>query len=396
MEHTTKNFFPYGRQRITQEDIESVVEVLKSDFLTQGPIVPKFESELCKRLNVKHTIAVTNATSALHLACLSLGLQKGDILWTSPNTFVASANCAIYCGANIDFVDIDPNTGLMDVKKLSEKLRKAYLTKNLPKIIVPVHFSGSSCDMEKIYDLSKKYNFSIIEDASHAIGSTYKNMPVGNTRFSDFTVFSFHPVKIITTAEGGALCTNKKNLAETALKLRTHGIVKDEELFENESYGPWSYEQQILGFNYRMNDLQASLGLSQLKRLDEIVNERNRQLNIYKKGLEGLNLKFLEIPKNVRSSVHLGVVILKNFSDTDHKIIFSELRKNGVGVQLHYSPVHLNPYYRKMGFKEKDFINSENYARRAISLPIYPGLTDENLNEIITIIRYVLKNHDQV
>ena len=383
MSHTELNYLPYGRQRITEDDIASVVSVLKSDFLTQGPIVPKFEQKISNFLNVKFTLAVTNATSALHLACLALGLNKGDIVWTSPNTFVASANCARYCGAEIDFVDIDINTGLMDMNELSKKLEIANLKNKLPKIIIPVHFAGSSCDMKALYKLSRKYDFSIIEDASHALGGTYEDKAVGSCFYSDFAVFSFHPVKIITTGEGGVLCTNNKELARKASQLRSHGIEKDKNLFENQFYGLWSYEQQSLGFNYRMNDIQAALGLSQLDRLEEIIKERNRQLTFYIDQLEGLPIKMLDIPKGVKSSVHLGVVLLQDFSDSDHKEIFSDLRKRGIGVQLHYWPVHLNPYYRKMGFKENDFINAELYSKSAFSLPLFPGLKIKEQERVV-------------
>ena len=259
-------YFPYGRQNITEEDIKAVNEVLRSDFLTQGPKVPEFEKKISNYLNVNFTLAVSNATCALHLACLSLDLKKGDIVWTSPTTFVASANCARYCGADIDFVDINLCTGLMDVNKLSEKLSSAKEHNRLPKIVIPVHLTGSSCDMESIYQLSKEYGFAIVEDASHAMGGKYKNSLVGSCEFSDFTFFSFHPVKIITTGEGGILTTKDCNLAKKANKLRNHGIIKDKDLFENEYNGPWSYEQQLLGYNFRMNDIQASLGISQLKR----------------------------------------------------------------------------------------------------------------------------------
>ena len=386
------DYLPYGRQQITEEDIASVVSVLKSNFLTQGPIVPKFEKKISNFLNVEFTLAVTNATSALHLACLALGLKKGDLVWTSPNTFVASANCARYCGAEIDFVDIDINTGLMDMNELSKKLEIANLKNKLPKIIIPVHFAGSSCDMKALYKLSRKYNFSIIEDASHALGGCYEDKAVGSCIYSDFAVFSFHPVKIITTGEGGVLCTNNKELARKAFQLRSHGIEKDKSLFENKFYGLWSYEQQTLGFNYRMNDIQAALGLSQLDRLEDIIKERNRQLKFYIHQLDGLPIKMLDIPKRVKSSVHLGVVLLQDFSDNDHKEIFSDLRKRGIGVQLHYWPVHLNPYYRRMGFKENDFINAESYSKRAFSLPLFPGLKVKDQERVIFELQNIISN----
>ena len=387
------DYLPYGRHQITKKDIEAVNSVLKSNFLTQGPVVPRFEEKVSEALNSDFSIAVTNATSALHLACLALDLKEGDIVWTSPNTFVASANCARYCGANVDFVDIDINTGLMDMGELSNKLEIAKKNNKLPKIVIPVHFAGSSCDMQTLYKLSKKYNFSIIEDASHAFGGFYDGNPVGSCIFSDFAVFSFHPVKIITTAEGGILCTKNKNLADKAFQLRSHGIVKDQTLFENQIKGPWSYEQQTLGFNYRMNDLQAALGISQVQRIKPIVKERNIQLDFYREQLIGLPLKILDIPNNVKSSVHLAVVVLKGFSANNHKDIFTELRNNGIGVQLHYSPVHLNPYYRKLGFKENDFSKSELYSASAMSLPLFPGLKQKDQERVIQTLKNSIMNH---
>lgn len=396
MPHPKLDYLPYGRQQITEEDIASVISVLKSDFLTQGPIIPKFEKKISNILNVDFALAVTNATSALHLACLSLDLKKGDIVWTSPNTFVASANCARYCGADIDFVDIDINTGLMDMNELSKKLEIANLKNKLPKIVIPVHFAGSSCDMKALYKLSRKYQFSIIEDASHALGGSYEDKAVGSCTYSDFAVFSFHPVKIITTGEGGVLCTNNKELARNASHLRSHGIEKDVNLFKNQFYGLWSYEQQSLGYNYRMNDIQAALGISQLDRLEVIINERNRQLRFYSDQIEGLPIKMLDIPKGVISSVHLGVVLLQDFSENDHKEIFSDLRKRGIGVQLHYWPVHLNPYYRKMGFKENDFINAELYSKRAFSLPLFPGLKIQDQERVIFELKNIISKFKSI
>ena len=395
MELSNFDYLPYGRHQITNEDIKAVNNVLKSNFLTQGPVVPRFEDKVSEVLNTDFSIAVTNATSALHLACLALGLKEGDLVWTSPNTFVASANCARYCGAEVDFVDIDINTGLMDMCELSNKLQIAEKNNKLPKIVIPVHFAGSSCDMETLYQLSKKYNFSIIEDASHAFGGFYDGKPVGSCIFSDFAVFSFHPVKIITTAEGGILCTKNKNLADKAFQLRSHGIVKDQTLFENHISGPWSYEQQHLGFNYRMNDLQAALGLSQVQRIKSIVEERNMQLDFYRDQLKGLPLRILEVPNNVNSAVHLAVVVLQGFSACNHKEIFTELRDNGIGVQLHYSPVHLNPYYRRLGFKENDFLKSELYSRSAFSIPLFPGLQKNDQKRVIKTLKNIILNYEK-
>tara|TARA_Y100001978_G_scaffold199699_1_gene214503 strand:- start:69 stop:1250 length:1182 start_codon:yes stop_codon:yes gene_type:complete len=387
------DYLPYGRHQITNDDIKAVNSVLKSNYLTQGPVVPAFEEKVSEILNSDFSIAVTNATSALHLACLALDLKEGDLVWTSPNTFVASANCARYCGAEVDFVDIDINTGLMDMSELSNKLEIAKKDNKLPKIVIPVHFAGSSCDMLTLYKLSKKYNFSIIEDASHAFGGFYDGKPVGSCVFSDFAVFSFHPVKIVTTAEGGILCTKNKNLADKAFQLRSHGIVKDQTLFENQIYGPWSYEQQMLGFNYRMNDLQAALGLSQVQRIENIIEERNMQLEFYRDQFNGLPLKILDIPNNVKSSVHLAVIVLQGFSADNHKDIFTELRNNGIGVQLHYWPVHLNPYYRKLGFKENDFLKSEIYSKSSMSLPVFPGLKQKHQERVIQTLKNVISNY---
>ncbi len=384
------NYIPYGKHSIIEDDIKAVNDVLRSDFITQGPKVPEFEQKLSEIVKVSNTIAVSNATSALHLACLALEIGEGDLVWTSPNTFVASANCARYCNSDIDFVDINLDNGLIDIEKLRKKLEIAKADNRLPQILIPVHFAGTSCDMESISKLSKEYGFYVIEDASHALGGRYKNEAVGSCKYSDFTVFSFHPVKIITTGEGGALCTKDSLLAKKVRQLRSHGIVKDSNLFRNQFYGPWSYEQQSLGFNFRMNDIQAALGISQISRLEKIVCERNRLLDLYKNKLNQLPLQFLNIPADVFSSVHLAVICLNKCSKNQHKSIFEALRGKGVGVQLHYWPVHLNPYYRDLGFKENDFINAELYAHRALSLPLFPGLKDKDVNQICEILKIVI------
>ncbi len=339
------DFIPYGKHQVSQSDIDKVVDVLKNKNLTQGNVLVEFEIGISKKLGSNYCVAVNSATSALHLACLALGLDKGDYLWTSPNSFVASANCGIYCGAEIDFVDIDENTGLISIYKLKKKLELAKKNNKLPKVIIPVHLAGAICKMDEIFDLSKKYNFSIIEDASHAIGAKYKNEYVGNCKYSDFTVFSFHPVKIITTGEGGCLTTNKQNLFQLTAKLRSHGITKNSDEFEFPSPGDWSYEQQMLGFNYRLSDINAALGLSQLQRLDDIVYERNKKLLFYKDILSNLKINFLEIPKEVYSSVHLAIIRLENKDPKFHKAVFDKLRSNGIGVQLHYLPIHLHPFF---------------------------------------------------
>lgn len=371
------NFIPYGRHFISDDDINEVLKVLNGKLITQGEFVPKFENKVAKKVNAKHGIAVNSATSALHLACLALDVGVGDIVWTSPISFVASANCALYCGANVDFVDINAATGLIDIEKLEIKLANAEKNNSLPKVLIPVHLAGSSCDMNKIYSLSKKYSFSIIEDASHAIGGKYENQSVGNCKYSAITVFSFHPVKIITTGEGGLLTTNKNYLAEKIRMLRSHGIVRDKNKFQYSTEGSWKYEQQLLGFNYRMTDLQAALGLSQLNRLDEIVLERNRQLKFYYEILKDLPLTHLIIPDNVISSVHLAVIRLKKISTQYYLDVFEGMRSEGIGVQLHYIPIYKQPYFSKFNFEEKNFPGSEEYSSTAISIPIFPGLKEK-------------------
>lgn len=384
MSKIQKPFLPYGRQSITEADIASVVEVLRSPFLTQGPIVPAFEQAVAKKVGAAHGVALSSATSALHVACLALGLGPGDRLWTSPITFVASANCARYCGAAVDFVDIDPSTGLMSLEALAIKLAQAEREGTLPKIVVPVHLTGSSCDMEAIGSLAERFGFAVVEDASHAIGGFYQGQPVGNCRHSTITVFSFHPVKIITTGEGGLAATNDYELFQRMVELRSHGIVRDPNRFEKQpSAGPWVYEQQQLGFNYRMTDIQAALGLSQLERLDEIVTDRNRQLERYRDLLVNLPIKLLKIPKNVSSSVHLAVIYLLHATPEKHRQVFEGMRAAGIGVQLHYTPVHLQPYYRNLGFSEGDFPEAEEFSRHIISLPLYYGLDEDSQKEVV-------------
>ena len=376
------DFIPYGRQTITTADINAVISILESDFLTQGPIVPDFESAISEVVDSKFSVAVNSATSALHIACIALDLGPGDILWTVPTTFVASANCGRYCGAAVDFVDIDPATGLMSVEALAVKLEQADREGALPKVVVPVHLTGSSCDMASISSLAERYGFAVLEDASHAIGGSYQGEPVGNCRHSAVTVFSFHPVKIITTGEGGLATTNDSVLAQRMADLRSHGITKDAKRFELPASGPWSYEQQELGFNYRMTDLQAALGLSQLQRLEQIVAERQRLLHQYSTLLADLPLRLLEIPRNVYSALHLAVIRLDDSCPTHHRRVFDGLRASEIGVQVHYTPVHLQPYYRRLGFCEDDFPEAEAYATNAISLPLYPGLKESNLQRV--------------
>ena len=383
-----KNFLPYGRQTITEADIAEVVEVLRSPYLTQGPAIQAFEQKVASKVGAKHGVACNSATSALHLGCMALGLGEGDYLWTTPITFVASANCGRYCGANIDFVDIDPKTGLMSIPKLAKKLEEAELKGKLPKIVVPVHLCGTSCEMATINKLSKQYGFAILEDASHAIGGSYGNKPVGSCAYSAICVFSFHPVKIITTGEGGLAVTNDPQLAERMTELRSHGITKNPERFERTAPGAWSYEQQSLGYNYRMTDIQAKLGLNQLKRLDSIVTERRQLLANYQVLLKNLPLKLLEIPSNVSSSVHLAVIQLND--PFRQKEVFDGLRKRGIGVQVHYTPVHLQPYYRRLGFKEDQYPEAENYARKSISIPLYPGLKEQDQKRVVEALTTLL------
>ena len=372
-----RNFIPYSRQRVIQEDIDAVVNVLKSDFLTQGPIIGSFEENVCKKVDANYAVSTNSATSALHLSCLALGLKRGDYLWTSPITFVASANCARYCGANVDFVDIDENTGLLSIDNLKKKLEAAEKSGKLPKILVPVHLTGSSCNMVEIKKLSEKYKFHIIEDASHAIGGKYKNEPVGNCKYSEITIFSLHPVKIITSGEGGLATTNSKSTYEKLISLRSHGITKDAKKFKKFPNDIWFYEQQDLGLNYRMTDISAALGLSQLKRLDEIVFERNKQHLIYKDLFMNTSVKLLSVPKEVYSSFHLQVIQLNDKDVKNYKKVFKGLRELGIGVQLHYIPVHTQPYYQDMGFREGMFPVSEKYRAKSLSIPLFPGLKEE-------------------
>jgi UDP-4-amino-4,6-dideoxy-N-acetyl-beta-L-altrosamine transaminase len=384
---------PYGRQNISEADIEAVVEVLRSDWLTQGPKVPEFEQAVANYCGANHAVAVNSATSALHIACMALDVGPGDIVWTSPNTFVASANCARYCGAEVDFVDIDPNTWNLCPQQLAEKLAEAEKTHRLPKVVIPVHLCGQSCDMAAIHALSKQYGFYIIEDASHAIGGRYRNEPVGNCRYSNIVVFSFHPVKIITTAEGGMAVTNNSELAERMSRLRTHGITKDPAQMQNTPTGPWYYEQLELGYNYRMTDLQAALGISQLERLDAFVAKRNNLAKRYDELLSDLPLRLPKVIDDAYSSWHLYPVRLRlDEVKRTHLEVFEGLREADIGVNLHYMPVHLQPYYRGLGFEEGMFSEAEAYGRDAISLPMYPELADGQAIRVMNAIELVLTN----
>ena len=386
----TDSFLPYGRQTISEADVAAVESILRSPFLTQGPTVPAFEQAVAAKVDARYGVAVNSATSALHIACLALGLAPGDRLWTSPISFVASANCGRYCGAEVDFVDIDAATGLMSVAALEQKLQQAEREGTLPKVVVPVHLTGSSCNMAAIGSLAKQYRFEVLEDASHAIGGRYEGEPVGNCRYSTITVFSFHPVKIITTGEGGLATTNDPLLAQRMAELRSHGIVREPERFEQPAAGPWVYEQQELGFNYRITDIQAALGLSQLQRLDEIVSERNLQFQRYQELLADLPIQLLKIPKDVLSSVHLAVILLQKPTAGQHRHVFEGLRAAGIGVQLHYNPVHLQPYYQRLGFATGQFPEAEAYASCAISLPLFPGLHVNEQTKVGTILSNLL------
>ena len=375
---------PYGRQEITQVDVDAVVRVLQSDFLTQGPVVPAFEKSVTDFCGAQYAVAVNSATSALHIACLALGVDKGDIVWTSPITFVASANCALYCGASVDFVDIDPKTYNMSVERLAEKLVQAEKIGKLPDIVIPVHLCGQSCDMYRIHALSKQYGFKVIEDASHAIGGLYMGMPIGNCQFSDITVFSFHPVKIITTAEGGMALTNNAGLAERMRLLRSHGITRDSANMTHYPDGPWYYQQIVLGFNYRMTEIQAALGLSQMQRLKEYVSKRHLLASRYDEFLATLPVVTPWQQENCYSALHLYVIRLQiNKLSASHREVFESLIGQGIGVNLHYIPVHTQPFYLKMGFSKGDFPEAETYYKEAISLPLYPNLTHKQQDEVL-------------
>ena len=382
---------PYGRQEVTSADIEAVVSVLKSDFLTQGPMVPRFENGVAKHVGVRHAVAANSATSALHIACLALDLGPGDWLWTSPITFVASANCALYCGAKVDFVDIDPRTYNLCAEKLEQKLICAEKEGRLPKIVIPVHLCGQSCDMGAIYTLSRLYGFKIIEDASHAIGGMYQTEFIGNCKFSDITVFSFHPVKIITTAEGGMAVTNSAELANKMQLLRSHGITRDQGEMTKETEGPWYYQQIALGFNYRMTELQAAIGISQLDRLDEYVARRHSIASRYNQLLGLLPVERPWQHPECYSGLHLYVIRLQlDKINKSRRQVFEELRLSGIGVNVHYIPVHMQPFYEKMGFKLGDFPEAERYYDEAISLPMYPNLSDDQFSTIITSVEKAL------
>jgi len=378
-------FVPYARQSINEEDIAAVTNVLRSDFLTQGPGVPAFEHAIKTYCNAAYGVAMNSATSALHVACLALGVGPGDIVWTSPISFVASANCALYCGARVDFVDINPETFNMSVAALSAKLDAAKTANALPKVVIPVHLAGQSCDMVSINALAKKYSFKVIEDASHAIGGTFQGAPVGSCQYSDITVLSFHPVKIITSGEGGMALTNNAALADSMNRTRSHGITRDAQNFANPSEGPWYYEQQSLGFNYRLTDIAAALGLSQFKRIDSFVARRNEIAHTYDELFAGSTIATPIIPVDVVSAFHLYIVRLP-FENTQKQRFFEIAHKNNVGLNVHYIPIFRQPYFAKMGFSPNDFQSAEKYYSDAVSIPMYADLTYEQQQHVASVL----------
>lgn len=384
---------PYSTQTIDKKDIIAVIKTLKSQFLTQGPQIKKFEKLISQQVGAKYVSAVNSATSALHISCLALGFKKNDILWTTPNTFVASANCALHIGGKVDFVDIDYKTSNIDVKLLEKKLILAKKKNKLPKIVVPVHFAGYPTEQDKIYKLAKKFKFKILEDASHSIGARYKGEKVGSCKWSDITVFSFHPVKIITTFEGGAAITNNKKIYEKLKLYSNHGITKNIDRFVGKKKQAWQYEQQLLGFNFRMSDVSASIGISQIKKLNQFVLKRNKIAQFYEKFLDK---KFLILPtrnKNYLSSYHLYVIKIRDEYKFFHEKLFNFLRKKNINVNLHYIPVHLHPFYKNLGFKKGSFKNSEKHSSQSISLPIFPNLGQTNVLKISNLINNFFKKN---
>jgi len=384
---------PYARQDIQPEDVEAVKEILVSDWLTQGPAIERFEIDLAKYCGAQYAVVVCNATAALHLSCLAAGLKPGDYLWTSPNTFVASANCGIYCRGKIDFVDIDPKTYNISIAALEQKLVEANKSGNLPKVVIPVHFGGQSCEMASLKELSVKYGFAVIEDASHALGGSYRGMRIGNCRFSDMAVFSFHPVKIITTGEGGAVLTNDENLYKKLKLLRSHGITRDPALMKDSYEGGWFYQQIALGFNYRMTDIQAALGSSQLAKIDSFVDRRNKIAKRYDSSLKDLPLTIPWIHPDCKSAYHLYVIrINRQQTAKTRKELFDFLRSEGINANVHYIPVHTQPFYREMGFKHGDFPEAEKYYAEALSLPMFPKMKDLEQEKVIAKLKAFFKN----
>ena len=381
---------PYGRQDVSQVDIDAVVNVLRSEFLTQGPAVPRFEQGVAAKVSAHYAVAVNSATSALHIACLALDVGTGDRLWTVPNTFVASANCGRHCGADVDFVDIDPHTWNLSVPALKEKLARAKKDGGLPKVVVPVHFAGQPTEQEAIWELALEFGFKVVEDAAHSIGASRNGERVGSCRWSDITVFSFHPVKIVTTGEGGMALTNDEELAARMSMLRSHGVTRAPERLVRRDQGPWYYEQQMLGCNYRMTDIQAALGTSQLQRLDGYVERRNALACRYDDAFQGLPLQLPTVATSNRSAFHLYVVRLKRATTKTHRQVFEELLQREIGVNLHYMPVHLQPYYRERGFAPGQYPEAEAHGESAITLPLFPTLTDGEQDRVIDVVRATL------
>lgn len=378
---------PYGKHLVDEDDIDAVVDVLRNQFLTQGKVVPQFEQALCDYTGAKYCVAVNSATSGLHVACLAAGVSSGDLVWTVPNSFVASANCALYCGASIDFVDINPTTRNIDVSALEHKLQHAASQNRLPKVLIVVHFSGLSCDMQSIRSLTQKYSIVLIEDAAHGLGGSYQQSKIGSCVYADMAVLSFHPVKSITSAEGGAVLTNQSGLHEKLKLFAKHGVTKDPEQYQGESHGPWYYQQLELGYNYRLSDMQAALGLSQLKKLDSFMQRRAEIAKVYDEALLNLPLKLPVVESQSQSAWHLYMVELTLH---DRQNIYQQLHAKGVGVNVHYIPIHLQPYYQQLGFKQGDFPVSEHFYQHALTLPLFPSLTDEEQTKVIDTLREVL------
>lgn len=382
---------PYGRHDISKDDINSIIEVLKSDFITQGPIVAQFERKMQIYCGASYSVAVNSATSALHIACRALNVTSNDIVWTSPISFVASSNAALYCGAAIDFVDIDFETNNISMKSLEEKLVDAEQNGLLPKVLIPVHMGGHSCDMEHIFHLSKKYGFRIIEDASHAVGGKYKHNPIGSCQYSDITVFSFHPVKIITTGEGGMALTNDQKLYEKMKLFESHGVTRDKKKMSNTTEGEWYYEQVELGHNYRMTEMQAALGISQMNRLDHFVNLRNKLSKVYDEKLRQFPVSVPKRVHNILSSYHLYIIKLNSKSAQQRRVIFDYMRSNDIGVHVHYIPIHLQPYYQKIGFRLGQFPNAEKYYESTLSLPLHHKLTEDLIDKVVNSLAQALE-----
>jgi UDP-4-amino-4,6-dideoxy-N-acetyl-beta-L-altrosamine transaminase len=379
---------PYGKHLVDEQDIDAVVDVLRNQFLTQGAVVPQFEQALCDYTGCQYATAVNSATSGLHVACLAVGVGQGDIVWTVPNSFVASANCALYCGADIDFVDIDVTTRNIDVNALTNKLVNASKSNSLPKVLIVVHFSGLSCDMHVIRALTQKYGIALVEDAAHALGGSYKDTKVGSCQYSDMAVLSFHPVKSITSAEGGAVLTNSKAYDDRIKLFGKHGVTRDVKQMETESHGPWYYQQIELGYNYRLSDLHAALGLSQLRKLDAFILRRTELALNYQKMLTDLPLKLPVFRDYSKSAWHLYMVEL---TQHDRKSVFEQLHAKGVGVNVHYIPIHLHPFYQKMGFKQGDFPGAEFFYNNALTLPLFPSLSEQQQNTVINVLHEILQ-----